>query len=213
VKRDISTSALQVVAFAGAGALSPSIGAVSASMCDQSEHGGTPGVRYGQREQGRLTADYFAHRLEGAQHRSVNSLRLQGGTELVTSRQLFIVNDVLSVNKNIGLRIDQLARDTSVEGWDDEGGHVVTAAQWQNARRIASRIMLEMIGVPAPFVSACGDGTAHLQWTTPSGDRGVIEIGQDRYWWSFLSSSGDGDEFVELCLPDEAFGKIRALFG
>jgi len=177
---DLSTSALKVLAFAGASALSAaSTAAPSTYLRDQHEHRVVPGMRYGQREQGRVIADYFADRLEGpsvARHGKVSAFALQGGTELVTSRQLIVVTDVLDAEQHVGVRIDQLARETTVEGWDDEGGHVVTATQWEDARSIASRVMHEIIGVPAPFVSACGDGTAHLQWTTASGDRGVIEI-------------------------------------
>lgn len=186
-----STSTLEVRAFAGASALSaPSTAASSTHLRYQHERGAMPGVRYGQRQQGRLTADYFADRLQDD-----------------------FVARYLEAEQHLNLRIDQLARITSVEGWDEEGGQVVTATQWEDARSIASRVMLEMIAIPAPFVSACGDGTAHLQWTTASGDRGVIEIGRDRYWWSLLSISGERDELVELRLPDEAFPKIRALFG
>lgn len=112
-------------------------------------------------------------------------------------------------------RITELAAETSTEDWDGEGGQPIDARQWDHVRSIVSRGVRGVLGVPAPFVSACGDGTAHLQWTTTLGDRGVLEVGRQGYWWSFVPMSDrDGDdEIVWLRTPDDALEKIHALFG
>lgn len=126
-----------------------------------------------------------------------------------------LVNEILPAEQKALARISELALETSVANWDGEAGQPIGARQWEDARSCVSRALRELRGIPAPFVSACGDGTAHLQWTTPRGNRGVIEIGREGYMWSFLAmSSEDGeDALVDLQSTDEAFGRIRALFG
>jgi hypothetical protein len=112
-------------------------------------------------------------------------------------------------------KIDELAAQTAARDWDGEQGEAVDKRQWDDVRRIASKAAQELLGVPAPFISACGDGSAHLQWTTARGNRGVIEIGSRSYSWSFVPMSDDDgeDEVIELRSPDEALAKVKALFG
>lgn len=110
------------------------------------------------------------------------------------------------------MKIAQLEAETAQEDWDSEGGEIVRASQWEDARSVASRATRDMVDVPHPFVSACGDGTVHLQWTTRDGDRGVLEIGPQRFWWSSLSRSGEGDEVAELRSPDDVFARVRKIF-
>lgn len=126
-----------------------------------------------------------------------------------------VVNEVLTSERKTLSKIAALASDTSTDNWDGEGGRPVDGRQWDDARNVVSRAARELLGIPPPFVSACGDGTAHLQWTTAGGDRGVIEIGKDTFWWSFLPMSHRDvdDELVQLRSPDQAFEKIRKLFG
>ena len=106
-------------------------------------------------------------------------------------------------------QIEQLRAETAVEGWDGEGSEPVLDSQWDAACQIVSA-SAEM-GVPFPFVSACGDGTAHLMWTTASGDRGFIEIGRARHVWADLPASGEA-ETVDLVSVDEAFPRIQDFF-
>jgi hypothetical protein len=112
-------------------------------------------------------------------------------------------------------KIDELEAQTAARDWDGEQGEAVDKQQWDDVRRIASKAAQELLGVPAPFISACGDGSAHLQWTTARGNRGVIEIGSRSYSWSFVPMSDDDgeDEVIELRSPDEALAKVKALFG
>lgn len=82
----------------------------------------------------------------------------------------------------------------------------------QIAGRIASRVMEEIPDAPPPFIGVAEDGNLFLHWTTPTGDRGIIELGRGRYWWSLLMRSGDGDEQVELGAPEDAIVRLRAMF-
>lgn len=166
----------------------------------------------------RAAAAYFAEGLEAPfLHESGAGAEVipQGGGEW--RRQVPVIGaapmDLVAATAKVHGRIQRLSKETATKGWDDEGGEPITERQWDDARTIASRALLELLEIPAPFVSACGDGTAHLQWTNGAGDRGVLEIGRNKTWWSFLSMSGEGDEVVEIRSPDEAFAKIRALFG
>ncbi|MBN2195019.1 MAG: hypothetical protein JW751_19535 [Polyangiaceae bacterium] len=119
----------------------------------------------------------------------------------------------LREEKELMSRIDQLAAVTAVSNWDGERGEPVSARQWDDARRLLAGCLVELRGIPAPFISACGDGSAHLQWTTPAGDRGVLEIGAGAYWWSFLPMGDDlEDEVVELQALRDGLERVRALF-
>ncbi len=132
-----------------------------------------------------------------------------------SSGTLDMVRGVLRAEQAGHKKIMELEATTSVAGWDGAGGEPVTPRQWDDARLVLSRCVRELLGVPAPFVSAGGDGAVYLQWTTPGGDRCVIEIGRDEYWWSLLpASSEEGSGDVDrLSAPFDAFEKIRHLFG
>lgn len=180
-------------------------------------------------EPGAVPDTHFVHRAfsedtPGSFARTVKSLfglASDAATDLLrergdsgASRVHNLVNDVLTSERKALDKIAELAAETATANWDGEGGQPIDARQWDDARSIVSLAVRELLGVPAPFVSACGDGTAHLQWTTRRGNRGVIEIGKQGYWWSFVPmSDGDGeDEIVQLRSPDEAFQKIRSIF-
>ena len=172
---------------------------------------GQPGVRFAAHRVSDQPLSYLSDSVAyaSAPRSAMSQLRLQGGA----GQQLEVVGDVLAAESRVLARIAELAHETATENWDDEAGQPILATQWNDASNLARRAVREMLDVPAPFPSACGDGTVHLQWTTPRGDRGVIEIGRNSYWWSFLSRTGEGDEVVQLGSPDETVERVRALFG
>jgi hypothetical protein len=61
-------------------------------------------------------------------------------------------------------RVEQLIEDTSRPGWDDEGGVVIDAQRWNEARELADRAGAEVPNAPEVFFAACGDGSIHLRW-------------------------------------------------
>ena len=61
-------------------------------------------------------------------------------------------------------RFEQLVDLTSRPDWDDEGGVVIDAARWEDARRLAEAVRAEVSKAPEVFFSACGDGRIHLRW-------------------------------------------------
>ncbi len=132
-----------------------------------------------------------------------------------TARQVERASEILAAEESALGRIKELVGQTASRDWDGEGGEPIEPRQWDDARALVSRAVRELLGLPPPFVSACGDGTVHLQWTTPHGDRGIIEIGRDAYWWDYLPAPdrGEQDEVLALSSPDPAFEKVRALFG
>ena len=206
MSRDYASSAFQVVALAGAGALSGDV------LLQPSPS--SPPV-FARRVIDQPTLSYFSGTVayQGSPWSGDAALARVKPIGGVAPLQLDVVGEVFGAETRALARIAELAAETSVASWDGERGQPVQARQWDDARNLVSRALREMLGIPAPFLSACGDGTAHLQWTTSRGDRGVIEIGKDTYWWSLLSMSGRGDELVQLRSPDDAFGKIRGLFG
>jgi hypothetical protein len=113
----------------------------------------------------------------------------------------------------IGLlrQVKPLVRETHVVNWDGEQGEPITQEQWVSALVLAVQALRESL--PAPFVSPCGDGAAHLQWTTPFGNRGVVEIGSKSIGWSFLPMTpSDGEDLaIELRSMDEALERVRRL--
>jgi hypothetical protein len=109
-------------------------------------------------------------------------------------------------------RVDQLEGETASSDWDSERGEPISPDQWAKIRQVLSTWSVRCVGLAAPFVSACGDGTAHLQWTTTRGDRGILEVGRNSLWWSFLPADGKDDTVSELTGMDEVFPKMRALF-
>jgi hypothetical protein len=112
-------------------------------------------------------------------------------------------------------RIKELASESAEDNWDGERGYPIVSRQWDDVRSIVSRALRELPGVPAPFLSACGDGTAHVTWTTAVGNRGVLEVGKSSYWWSYLPISDNygQDDITQIPTPDVALQKIHSLFG
>jgi hypothetical protein len=104
-----------------------------------------------------------------------------------------------------------LVQQTRTANWDAEQGEPIAPAQWVSAMLLAFRALFASL--PVPFVSACGDGTVHLQWTTRFGNRGVVEIDREAIGWSFLPmTSSDGEDLVvELRSMDDALERVRAL--
>jgi hypothetical protein len=116
------------------------------------------------------------------------------------------------VSKELLAKVDELQARTGARGWDDERGEPVLPAQWDQARQLLRQCDFAASNLPPPFLSACGDGSAHLQWTTQSGDRAVIEFGARSITWNFLGADGE-DEILEDLSSTEALTKVRNLFG
>jgi len=110
-------------------------------------------------------------------------------------------------------KVQELSRQTTCANWDGERGEPIGPQQWEEVRRLVSLAFRSLPTVPSPFVSACGDGTAHIQWTTPGGDRGVIEVGSGSSNWSFIPMSDEAeDEVVWLEDPAQGLSKVQNLF-
>jgi hypothetical protein len=100
--------------------------------------------------------------------------------------------------------IANLEQLTAVEGWDDERGEPISPRQWQAARLVLSRSASKL----AVFVGASGDGCVHLTWAKAGGDRGVLEIGTTRWWWSILRLAGQDSPPTEVANLRDAVGRI-----
>ena len=74
--------------------------------------------------------------------------------------------------------IDELQQMTREPNWDLDGGRVVSAALWQQARSIYA----ELAPIAEPHVSACGDGTVHFGWIRANGARLNLEI-EEGMWY------------------------------
>lgn len=109
-------------------------------------------------------------------------------------------------------RIASLILETAVDNWDGEGAVPVEPQQWHRACDVLAQAAVELAGLPAPFVTACGDGAVHLQWTTPAGDRGVLEVERIGYAWSFLPFHGDRHVRLDGGTVNDALRRVEAMF-
>ena len=91
----------------------------------------------------------------------------------------------------------------------------ISPIQLEMANNFILKFKGELQRYSQPFISICGDGAIHLQWTTPQGNRGVVEVrNNNTYFWSFIPISekyGD-DEIFQLKSLNEALEKVQVLF-
>ena len=83
---------------------------------------------------------------------------------------------------SVSARFEKLARDTSIDGWDDEGGAAILPEQWAVARRLVERIRQDAPGAPEVYPSACGDGSIHLRWSDASRALDAEVAGGEYHW-------------------------------
>jgi hypothetical protein len=69
--------------------------------------------------------------------------------------------------------IPDLVKLTSVPDWDGHNGQVIPLEIWDQVSRIA-RQAFDLAGIP--FVSPCGDGTVHLEWTSKENQSFTLEV-------------------------------------
>ena len=106
---------------------------------------------------------------------------------------------------SVSARFENLARETSVEGWDDEGGAAIAREQWDAARRLVEKIRHDAPGTPDVYPSACGDGSIHLRWSDAS--RALdAEVAGGEYHWCVRT-----DEVRERDQSSDALDLMRAL--
>lgn len=77
--------------------------------------------------------------------------------------------------------LSHLETATSHDNWDDDHGNPVAANEWRDASALLS------VWASTPFVSACGDGSVHMQWTVDN-RRGVLELSPSAAFWTILET-------------------------
>lgn len=83
-----------------------------------------------------------------------------------------------------------LQKETSSENWDCEGAEAIAAALWAEARKI-HRLITTKVRVPGrPFISPCGDGSIHIACALKDGRQFVLEIKEQRIFWSRRTAGG-----------------------
>ena len=114
-----------------------------------------------------------------------------------------------SAGIELGARFDALVHETSSTGWDGERARMIPISLWERARELAQVAAAEVPNLPAPFPSACEDGSVHLRWAAPSRSLNV-ELHADRILWTEkiggMRSEGESARI-------DVVSRLRALFG
>ncbi len=85
--------------------------------------------------------------------------------------------------------IESLKDQTKKDNWDDENGLAILDSQWAIVKNVLVYTSVINTSIYSPidlFISACGDGYIHLTWAKINGDKAILEIGVDNYWFTEL---------------------------
>lgn len=94
-------------------------------------------------------------------------------------------------------RFRYLARITSTPGWGDDAAEVITTAQWDMAKKVVEFIAGIAPDAPHAFVSACEDGSIHLEWSNAENSV-VAELAEDDIYWVVRAMRGVAWEKIEI---------------